>query len=194
MPKVYGSYKTGADIYKDPKTKRFYIIEWNPATRKIYKKFVAFKPTPIAKTIKLSAQTTSKTMKFDNVIRRKQKGGQPGVPGSMPLNECQPQVLNTQSYQSILDELGKSGPQFVVMDIPIIRKKYSENFARQRLVDVIYEHPESGSGLVLGQYNKCWNHGIGNPGSITGGLPGIHVYVAEKPQGGWQLVGIFKKF
>ncbi len=193
MPKVYGSYKTGADIYKDPKTKRFYIIEWNPATQKTYKKFVAFKPDLElkSKTIKYSSRTNKKTRKPNKVTRRKQSGGQPGIPGQMPTSECQTQILNTQSYKSILDaQLNLADTQQVFKDIQTIRQKYSENFAGKRLVDVIYNHPQSGDGQALGQYNMCWNHGIGNPMSITGGAVGIHVYVVDVG-GLWKLVGVF---
>lgn len=185
MPKVYGSYKTGADIYKDRTTGRFYIIEWNPTTQKTYKKFVTFKPDLEVKkkTIKSSSRTNKKT--------RKQSGGQPSVPGQMASNECETQVLKTASYKSILDaQLNLADPQQVFPDIQNICDRYSQNFAGKRLVDVIYNHPAPGSGAVLGQFNMCWNHGVGNPGSITGGLPGIHVYVVDD-DGLWKLVGVF---
>ncbi len=185
MPKVYGSYKTGADIYKDPKTNRFYIIEWNPTTQKTYKKFVAFKPDLElkSKTIKSSSRTNKKT--------RKQQGGQPGVPGQMPSNECETQVLKTASYKNILAQLNLADPQQVFKDIQTIRDIYSKQFVGNKLVDVIYNHPPQGSGQVLGQFYMCWNHGIGNTVSITGGLPGIHVYVMENKSGEWQLIGVF---
>jgi hypothetical protein len=195
MPKVYGSYKTGADIYKDTKTKKFYIIEWSPTTQKTYKKFVAFKPDLElkSKTIKSSSRTNKKTRKHHKNIRRKQSGGQSSVPGQMPSSECKTQILNTKSYKSILDaQLNLADPQQVFKNIQTIRQKYSENFAGKRLVDVIYNHPPTGSGQVLGQFNMCWNHGVNNPESITGGAVGIHVYVVDE-DGLWKLVGVFKR-
>jgi hypothetical protein len=36
MPKSYGTYKTGAEIYKD--TTGLYIVEWDPKKDKEYKK------------------------------------------------------------------------------------------------------------------------------------------------------------
>ena len=191
MPKVYGSYKTGADIYKDPAAKRFYIIEWNPATQKTYKKFVSFKPDLElkSKTIKSSSRGNHKTRKHHKNIRRKQSGGQQGVPGQMPSNECETQVLKTASYKNILAQLNLDDPQQVFNDIQNIRDTY-KNFAGKKLVDVIYNHPQSGDGQALGQYNMCWNHGIGNPMSITGGAVGIHVYVVDAG-GLWKLVGVF---
>ena len=191
MPEVYGSYKTGADIYKDPKSKKFYILEWNPQTRETYKKFISFKPT---NTIKKSRPKKTKTQK-------KQKGGQPPIPGTMTMDMCSAEVLTTESYKSILAQLNLANPAQVSTDIKTIQTQYTKDFAGKRLVDVIYDLPQPGIKPVLGQLTDqkpkmCWDHGINNPTSITGALPGIHVYIpnillgqANGPK--WQLVGVF---
>jgi len=205
MPKVYGSYKTGADIYKDRTTGRFYIIEWNPATQKTYKKFVAFKPDLEikSKTIKSLVGKKQKTRKFHKNVPKNQSGGKLAVLGQIPSSECLTQVLNTESYKSILAQLNLADPQKVFKNIQTIRDRYTQKFAGKRLVDVIYNHPQPGKNQklgkpsVLGQFNMCWNHGIGNPESITGGLPGIHLYVAADNNSfdmpNWNLVGVFIK-
>ena len=193
MPEVYGSYKTGADIYKDPKSKKFYILEWNPQTRETYKKFISFKPT---NTIKKSRPKKTKTQK-------KQKGGQPPIPGTMIMDMCSAEVLTTESYKSILAQLQLPDAvnKYLVADIQKIRDDYKAKFASKRLVDVIYDLPQTGIKHVLGQLagqmpKMCWDHGIGNPESITGGAPGIHVYIGDISMGHvddpkWQLVGVF---
>ena len=191
MPEVYGSYKTGADIYKDPKSKKFYILEWNPQTRETYKKFISFKPT---NTIKKSRPKKTKTQK-------KQKGGQPPIPGTMIMDMCSAEVLTTESYKSILAQLNLANPAQVSTDIKTIQTQYTKDFAGKRLVDVIYDLPHPGIKPVLGQLidqkpNICWDHGINNPASITGALPGIHIYVVDMSIGNaygpkWQLVGVF---
>lgn len=193
MPKIYGSYKTGADIYKDPKSKKFYILEWNPQTRETYKKFISFKPT---NTIK-----KSRAMLKQIKTQKKQKGGQPTqVPGQMTMDMCSVEILNTDSYKSILAQfqLPVAINKYLVADIQKIRDEYVAKFAGKRLVDVIYDLPQSGIKPVLGQLTNqkpkmCWDHGIDNPISITGGSPGIHVYIVEFLDVGWQLVGIFIK-
>jgi hypothetical protein len=199
MPKVYGSYKTGADIYKDRATGRYYIIEWSHSTQKTYKKFVSFKPlsTHESKTIKSSrpGKTRTQTQKKHS---KKHIGGESGVLGEMSPSECKTQVLNTESYKTILAQLNLADPTKVFKDIQTIRERYTQNFGGKRLVDVIYKHPAPGKNQLLGQhsalgqYNRCWNHGISNPQSITGGAVGIHVYVADN-DGMWQLVGVFIK-
>jgi len=190
MPKIYGSYKTGVNIYKDPKSKKFYILEWNPQARETYKKFINFKPII---TIKKSSTKKTKTQK-------KQKGGQPQVPGQMTMDMCSADVLNTESYKSILAQLQIPDGinKYLASDIQKIQDEYKTKFAGKRLVDVIYDLPQPEIKPVLGQLinqkpKMCWDHGTDNPESITGGAPGIHLYIAKFLDAGWQLVGIFIK-
>jgi hypothetical protein len=190
MPKVYGSYKTGADIYKDPKYKKFYILEWNPQTRETYKKIINFKPITTIRKTRPKKPKTQKT----------QKGGQPHVPGQMTMDMCSVEILNTDSYKSILAQLQLPDGinEYLASNIQKIRDEYEAKFASKRLVDVIYDLPQSRIKPVLGQLagqmpKMCWDHGIDNSTSITGGAPGIHVYIANFLDAGWQLVGIFNK-
>ena len=202
MPKIYGSYKTGADIYKDPKSKKFYILEWNPQTRETYKKFISFKPTESG-LVAICRATIKKTRPKKNKTQKKQKGGQSQVPGEMSMDICSDKVLNTESYKSILAHINLSKPEQVATDIQIIKSRYENDFADKRLVDVIYDLPGLGIKPVLGQLTgqmpkMCWDHGIGNPESITGAAPGIHVYIADISMGQtddpqWQLVGVFNR-
>lgn len=205
MPKVYGSYKNGADIYKDPKSKKFYILEWNPQIHESYKKFISFKPTaPDSGLTNQKRPTIKMSRKHKRLTTKKtQKGGQPQVPGKLQLGECEAQVLTTDSYKSILEQLRLSDAinKYLGSDIQKIRDEYNDKFADKRLVDVIYNLPGQGIKPVLGQLinqkpNMCWDHGFGNHTSITGGVPGIHVYIANMSMGKaygpkWQLVGVF---
>jgi hypothetical protein len=90
MPKVYGSYKTGADIYRDNKSGKYYIFEWNPQTREPYKKFISFARADTNTNIGSwkSSRTTikkSKTKKTQTQ-KHKQKGGTSiSVPGEMRM-------------------------------------------------------------------------------------------------------------
>jgi len=210
MPKVYGSYKTGADIYKDTKSGKYYILEWNPQTRQTYKKFISFTPLPedidgFGATTQQATIKKSKTRKLRRTQKKqkqKQTGGLGNVPGQMPSGECATQVLNTPSYKNILAQLNLADPAQTAKDIKIIRARYTQNpkFANKRLVDVIYDLPKSGIKQMLGQLTcqtpkMCWDHGIGNADSITGGAVGIHVYVADLGTStgipNWSLVGVF---
>lgn len=110
MPKVYGSYKTGADIYKDPKSKKFYILEWNPQTSETYKKFGSFKPSANNnKTIKSSRPGKTRTRK-QRKNRNKQLGGRSDVLGEMQQGDCRAQVLNTPSYKGIQQNFSYRNP------------------------------------------------------------------------------------
>jgi hypothetical protein len=204
MPKVYGSYKTGADIYKDPKSKKFYILEWNPQTRETYKKFISFKPTETRSELASLSQATLKNTKMKTKKRlptlKKQKGGLSSVHGEMTMDICSTEVLNNKSYKDILAQLQLPNVinKYLVYDIKKIRDNYKTKFAGKRLIDVIYELPQPGIkpmlGHLTGQMPKmCWDHGIGNHESITGGAPGIHVYIANVRATDWQLVGVFKR-
>jgi hypothetical protein len=191
MPKVYGSYKTGADIYKDRATGRYYIIEWSHTTQKTYKKFVSFKISDNSKTIKTSRPGKTRKLRKDKIIGKQQLGGESGVPGQMESSECKTQVLNTESYKTILAQLNLADPQTVFKDIQNIRERYTQKFMGKRLVDVIYDSLSPG---IKTNPKMCWDHGIDNPKSITGGLSGIHVYVADTGSVGmskWKLVGVF---
>ena len=53
-PIIYDSWKDGSDVYKD--TKGYYILQWNPKTKKEYKKY-------LAKTWKPTLNTTKKQKK-----------------------------------------------------------------------------------------------------------------------------------
>lgn len=207
MPKVYGSYKTGADIFKDPKSQKFYIMEWNPQTRETYKKFISFKPIAANSGLTNKKRPTIKMSRTKKRLatKKKQKGGQSQVPGEMPLSECEAQVLTTDSYKSILAQLPmpESINKYLVSNIQKIRDEYNKKFADKKLVDIIYKLPSPEINVGLGQLidqkpNMCWNHGVGNQMSITGALPGIHVYIADISVTGangtqWQLVGVFKR-
>jgi hypothetical protein len=197
MPTVYGSYKTGADIYKDPNSKKFYILEWNPQTSETYKKFISFKPsTNNNKTIKVSQSGKIKNRNYKKT-KRNQKGGQHKVPGEMSWAECENSVLYTQSYKTILAQLNLADTANISEDIESIKNWYSQNFAVKRLVDVIYDLPAHGQISSLGQKNTkpkmCWDHGSGKPNSITGSAIGIHVYIADVGSNEWHLVGLFKR-
>jgi polyhydroxyalkanoate synthesis regulator phasin len=63
-----------------------------------------------------------------------------------------------------------------------IQEKYS-NFTYYELYDFIFDNNKK---LI-----KIWFHGANNISSITGGLPGIHIYVIKKNDNNYEIIGKF---
>jgi hypothetical protein len=103
------------------------------------------------------------------------KGGQMGEINSNLFNNLPNEVKNNISNLLNND---------IDISIENIKEKY-ENVKEFDLYDFIFDNNKK---LI-----KIWFHGANNISSITGGLPGIHIYVIKKNDNNYEIIGKFMR-
>ncbi len=105
--------------------------------------------------------------------RKIKKGGQIGEINSVLFNNLSDEVKNNIS--NLLNNE-------IDISIEDIKEKY-EKVKEYELYDFIFGFDKK---LI-----KIWYHGINNVSSITGGLPGIHIYVIKNNDNNYEIIGKF---
>lgn len=144
---------------------------------------------------KIAGRKNTKTQKKTQNKKKKQNtqhkwGGGTG----MDITADMQSITNSESYKSnVLPSASSITPTSNIGDI---KNLYLQN-SNSHLVDIIYNLPQPGQNVqsvIMSQLPVvAWNHFMGDIESITGGRPGIHLYITESSQsaGDWKLLGIF---
>ena len=91
--------------------------------------------------------------------------------------------LSNDEKNSLIDEANPYNNRNLKSSIDEIKNLYKDKYNAKHLYDFIF----SQDNLKI---IKIWDHSVNEPNSITGGLPGIHLYTIYE-NGKYQVIGKF---